>query len=53
MKTEQDVLIFKYTKFGPVKRHRLKNDKHASKKFHTKYYVLFHQDNETLKSVPV
>lgn len=53
IKTEQDVLILKYTKFDPVKRHRPKNDKHASKKFHTKYYVPFRQDNETLKSIPV
>lgn len=36
-----------------MKRHRPKNDKHASKKFHTKYYVPFHQDNGTLKSVQV
>jgi len=53
IKTEQDVLILKFTKFNPVKRHRPKNDKHASKKFHTKYYVPFHQDNGTFKSVQV
>lgn len=53
IKTDQDVLILKFIKFGPVKRHRPKNDKHTSKKFHTKYYVPFYQDNETWKSVQV
>jgi len=53
IKTKQDVLILKFTKFRPVKRHRLKNDKHANKKFHNKYYVPFYQDNRTLKSVQV
>jgi len=53
IKTQQDVLILKYTNFGPVKRHRPKNEKYASKKFHTKFYVPFHQDNGTLKSIQV
>lgn len=53
IKTEQDVLILKYTKFGSVKRHRPKNEKNACKKFHTKYYIPFYQDDETLNLVQV